>query len=178
MSDTLLVRFVDDQCAQVNWLLACEIDDASALAQRSILHAACALAELALIGYFAEQTQKRYNADVWQNFLAVGASFEALALAAKQPSTVLAQWRQLERDMDSSFALVLRAITQCKVPNPLSYKSSLLSTTSLSDEAIAAPAALIASSNQSPKITLASLKAAWADVTAQIQHDRQIALEC
>lgn len=172
----LLVRFVDDQCAQVNWLLTGE--DASSLAQRSILHAACAVAELALIGYFAEQTQKRYNADVWRGFLAVGASFEALALDAKQPDTALAHWRQLERDDNSSFAHLLRAITQCKVPNPLSYKSSLLSVTSLSDEAIATPAAVIASSNQWPKVTLISFKAAWADVTTQIQHDRQIALEC
>ena len=176
MTDTLLVRYVDDQCAQVNWLLACE--DNSALAQRSILNAACAVAERALVGYFAERTQKRYNAEVWRGFLTVGASFEALALHAQQSASVLVHWRHMEREDDSSFARVLQAIAQSKVPSPPSYKSSLLSATTLSEEALATPALVIASSNTPSIVTLASFKVDWLAVASQIQQDRQIALEC
>lgn len=175
MADSVYTRFVDEKCAQAQWLIDRQVSADSQVGEASLLQALCAAAELALVGYFAEQSQKRFKADVWQTLVKTGPSFHALAEQTKAPQQVLTYWRQMELDEDSSFALVLRAITQSKMPTTGSYRSSLLTETSLQEGGFSS---VIASSAAMPAVTLPQFVQAWSVVEAQIQFDRDVSVEC
>ena len=173
MPDTTYSRFVDAQRMQVRWFLAESKTHTSSLAQAALLSSAALAAELAMVGYFAELTQKRYQMTIWRELLAIGANFHNLQAKVMAPPYMFASWREMESDADSALSLVQRAIVQAKTPSDMQYRSSLLSETSLVPQT-----AVIASSAALPPVVLQEFAAAWLVIDEQINRERAEALEC
>ena len=174
MSDVTFVRFVDEHRAHVRWLLAQDaLAAASALEQKALLNAAASAMEMALIGYFAERTQVRFQAQLWQDLLAVGLHYRRLLTQAPCAEYLIAFWLNQEAELDSDLAVVQAAIGQAKTPAPVSYRTGLLSATSL-----LADSTMIATSAAPERVTLASLQQAWTLLDSQIDAERAQAHEC
>lgn len=179
MADVALIRFVDDQRAQVRWLLSqlANVESLSALSQRTFLTATVRAMHNALTGYFAECTQKRYQPHAWLSLLGAAGSFAAMRKVAPCEAHLVASWLAQEADATSPLAAVLAVLASVGVPESSQYRSSLLVDTSLSAMAPKAES-LIASSSGGEVFVGPELSCSWAELDALMLYERSQALEC
>ncbi|WP_054114197.1 hypothetical protein [Marinagarivorans algicola] len=187
MVDIAYSRFVDDQRAQVRCLVA-ELKRAEQpLHEKSLFCAAVRAAELALMGYCAERTQRRFQSALWQR-LSSGRSFAHWQKLLDCDAAPIAYWLAWEAELDSAVACIWQAVKQVNEPFDHRYRQGLLAETSLTepmvDDAIiatsrAVPAGTSPHKNSRLKQVLPSVFIeAWQAVEAQILGEREQALEC
>lgn len=183
MADKAYIRFVDDQRVQVRSLLAAWTQAITAVQKRAFFCAAVRAAEQALIGYFAELTEKRFQSVIWQQLKQGQGSFVRLQnKAACEITPIVAFWLEWESRDSSSLGAILAAIKQVNSPLEEVYRTGLLAQTTL-EEALAVDDNLIATSAvakppEPVKVSGESFLKAWQAVEAQILNDREQALEC
>ena len=180
MADVALVRFVDDQRAQVRWLLSqlSESESPNALSQRVLYAATVRAVHHALTGYFAECAQKRYQPNVWFSLLACAGSFAAMRKVVPCEAHVIASWLNQETDSGSSLAGMLATIAALSAPESPQYRSSLLAATSLSERESQADAVIASSANTAQALTAREIAQAWQALESLILAERSQALEC
>lgn len=177
MADSAIVRLVDEQRSQIRWLAAQApkfVGDA--IGAHALVCASARALHVCLTAYFAELTQPRFDRAIWPKLLACQASFVGMAKLTNLPSQMLAEWLDAELSRDAALPVALKFIAQANEPASGGYRSGLLSSTSLSDEA---SNNLIASSAVTPlSLTFDVLLPVVAELEAAIARQRAQNLEC
>jgi hypothetical protein len=202
VSDILIERYVDEQRAHTWWLLKQMRPDESPrmLPQKSLYCAAVRASHCALTGYFAELTQKRFQASLWNQLHACLGSFMAMQKVTASGRSNIERWLQLEMQRESTYVKLLGAIAEVFYPNAQDYRSLLLTNASKPGEAAAhthsdnkiasdnsnSPAGsnpepainMIATTARAHALSGAEFESYWAAVDALILADRSLSLEC
>ena len=179
VADKAYIRFVNDQRVHVRSLLAELEKSTTAASKKTFFCAAARAAELALVGYFAELTQKRFQMPFWQKLLQSDRSFAGLQKHTHCDIAPIAFWLDWEAASDSPLYNLRSTIEQLNSPSQESYQQGLLAQTSLIDST--SRSNLIASSAMKAEVkSLCDKKfaQAWALVESQMLFEREQALEC
>lgn len=176
MADAALVRMVDDQYAQIRQLASLALSVSDANSRRALFCAAVRALHVCITAYFAELTQPRFDKLLWPKLLACHGSFQSMARLAKVGAQNVNEWLEAELDDQSEYARALAAISAINMPIAASYRSGLLSTTTLND---LASDALIATSARAPLLdTFDELMPMAQGLMSMIERQRGQNLEC
>lgn len=179
VADKAYIRFVNDQRVHVRSLLAELEKSTTAASKKTFFCAAARAAELALVGYFAELTQKRFQMPFWQKLLQGDRTFAGLHKHTHCDIALIAFWLDWETALESPLYNVRLAIEQLNSPTQESYQQGLLAQTSLVDSA--SRSNLIASSAITTEVKSLCDKEfakAWVLIESQMLFEREQALEC